>query len=238
MIRRSIPLLRGAKGYNWYKKFVEKGADGFTLHTPPTPFNWLVHHNSSTTRSKAFIDLKIDNEELGRMIFELANDVVPKTVENFTTLIQGKGVNYPGSNKGYSGSYKNTKVHQVIKGVGIMCGDVENNDGSGNHSSKIEKYIPDENFIIPHSERGLLSMASIGIHTNGSQFYIANGVNKHMNGRCVVFGRLISGEEVLAAVEKVYTFRGLPSRNIVITNCGLLEDSELPSDALKKLEVN
>ena len=47
------------------------------------------------------------------------------------------------------------------------------------------------------------SMASIGIHTNGSQFYMALTPMPHLNGRCVVFARIVKGTESLAAVEKV-----------------------------------
>jgi cyclophilin family peptidyl-prolyl cis-trans isomerase len=56
-----------------------------------------------------------------------------------------------------------------------------------------QKFFPDENFIIPHSDAGLLSMASIGANTNGSQFYITLAEAPYMNGRCVAFGRVESG---------------------------------------------
>jgi cyclophilin family peptidyl-prolyl cis-trans isomerase len=49
-------------------------------------------------------------------------------------------------------------------------------------------------------------MVSVGRDTSGSQFYIDLGVNKHFDGRCVVFGRLISGEPVLDAIEQVCAF--------------------------------
>ena len=65
-------------------------------------------------------------------------------------------------------------------------------------------------FIIQFTSRGFLSMASIGVHTNGSQFYLSLSPMKHLNGRCVVFGRMVEGEESLQAIEKVFTFRGAP----------------------------
>lgn len=47
-------------------------------------------------------------------------------------------------------------------------------------------------------------MASVGLDTGGSQFYVALSPSPHMNGRCVVFGRLeASSEPVLANIEKV-----------------------------------
>lgn len=47
-------------------------------------------------------------------------------------------------------------------------------------------------------------MASVGLDTGGSQFYVSLSPSPHMNGRCVVFGRMEpAGEPVLAAIEKV-----------------------------------
>lgn len=150
------------------------------------------------------------------MEFELASDIVPKTVINFANLCEGKGLKFK---KGY----KNTKIHHILKGVFIMGGDIEKENGTGNHSSYEQRHFPDENFIIPHSSRGLICMASSGIHTNGSQFYISLGDTSYMNGRCVVFGRLVKGDDVLTAIEKVFTFRGTPARQISINDCGYIE---------------
>ena len=46
-------------------------------------------------------------------------------------------------------------------------------------------------------------MASVGVNTNGSQFYISLSPTYHLNGRCMVFGRLVGGEELLSRLEKV-----------------------------------
>lgn len=127
--------------------------------------------------------------------------------------------------------YKNTKIHHILKGVFIMGGDIEKENGTGNHSSYEHRHFSDENFIIPHSSRGLICMASSGIHTNGSQFYISLGDTSYMNGRCVVFGRLVQGDDVLTTIEKVFTFRGAPAREISITDCGYIEK---PDDNLEK----
>lgn len=63
-------------------------------------------------------------------------------------------------------------------------------------------------------------MASRGLHTNGSQFYIDLAPAPHLNGRCVVFGRIIEGENVLKEIEKVFTVRSAPVREIKISDCG------------------
>ena len=149
-MRRTSALLRGSKGYGWYGVYKELGQQGFKKNLPPTPFDWSA---ASTSRPKAVFTVKIDKDIVGDLVFELANDVVPKTVENFARLCKGEGVVF----KGYSG----TGVHMIRKGEFIMGGDVESKVGQGNHSSYQSRYILDENFIIPHSGRGLLRYCTV-----------------------------------------------------------------------------
>lgn len=66
-------------------------------------------------------------------------------------------------------------------------------------------------------------MVSVGVHTNGSQFYIDLAAAPHLNGRCMVFGRIVEGDNVLKEIEKVFTVRGAPVRDIVISECGYIE---------------
>lgn len=143
-MRPSTTLMRSSKGYGWYKKFVEKGPEHFRKRVPPTAFNWDALDRK---RPQAFFTISLDKQPIGDLTFELADDVVPKTVNNFMALCNGS------SKYKYSG----TKIHLIHKGVSLMGGDVEKNDGTGNHSAnEASKLFPDENFIIPHTERGLI----------------------------------------------------------------------------------
>ena len=62
-------------------------------------------------------------------------------------------------------------------------------------------------------------MASTGVHTNGSQFYIDLTPAPHLNGRCVVFGRIIEGDDVLKEIEKVMIFHAYSIE--LVTFCAL-----------------
>ena len=242
-MRRSAVLCRGAKGVGWYDKYTQAVAAGggkaagqaaFKHFEPPTPYIWLP---TNRPRVQAYFDMSVEGNTLGRLVFELADDILPKSVDNFLRLcgetisdVQ-KGINSQGSSsKGLSlFSYKNSRIHNILKGSLVMGGDVESesHDGSGNHSSFAnEKYFKDENFIIPHSERGLLGYASSGVHSNGSQFYISLAAAPHLNGRCVNFGRLVEGHNVLNEIEKVYCFRGVPARPITISGCGVIRTGD------------
>jgi cyclophilin family peptidyl-prolyl cis-trans isomerase len=209
-MRRSRILMQGAKNLGWYQQF-KTNPEAYERYTTPTPFDWS---KPEIKRPKAYFDILSGTEAWGRLVFELAQDVLPKTVENFSLLTTGQ-------NK-HNRSFKGTKLHRVRKGEAIMGGDVEFNTGEGSHSAYDQRYILDENWIIPHSDRGLLSMASIGVNTNGSQFYISFSATKYMNGRCSVFGRLVEGDELLNRIEKVYTHMYVPSNDIIISDCGML----------------
>jgi hypothetical protein len=143
-MRRTAVLLRGSKGYGWYKKYRSEPEE-YGIYTKMTPFNWK---EGNIKRPKAYFELESGKEKLGRLEFELASDVLPKTVENFLNLVQGKGP------KGFS--YKDSKFHYIRKGEVLMGGDVEGGNGKLSHSSHDERFFMDENFIIPHTEKGLL----------------------------------------------------------------------------------
>jgi hypothetical protein len=145
-MRATRVLSRGAKGYSWYQNYVKNGSEGFRKNVPPTPFDWAAAEGVS--RTKVFFDVAVGEAKPGRVHFELADDVVPKTVDNFKLLCSGENM--------HSRGFKGTKFHQVQKGGFLMGGDVEFGDGSGSHSAYKERYLADENFIIPHSSRGLI----------------------------------------------------------------------------------
>ena len=189
-MRTSKPLQRGAKGYNWYQRFIKNENKTSMKYSPPTPFDW---NKNNIKRPTAYFDIKIETLLIGRLNIELANDIVPNTVQNFVNLCEDNS----------KISFKGTKIHDIRKGMTIMGGDVEMKNGKGGHSSFGDRYFLDENFIIPHTSRGLISMASTGVNTNNSQFYISLNAASHLNGRSVVFGRIVDGDSVLKQIEDV-----------------------------------
>ena len=144
-MRRTIALFKGSKGTGWYQKYINDGPESFIKYVPPTPFDWGA---GNVQRPKAYFSVKLEDEDIGKMVFELADDVVPQTVDNFIRLCEGQSRRYEG--------YRNTKIHLIRKGEVLMGGDIESRDGSGNHSSYDVRYFEDENFIIPHSDRGMI----------------------------------------------------------------------------------
>jgi peptidyl-prolyl isomerase D len=94
---------------------------------------------------RTFFDIAEGEKKLGRIVFELYTDVVPKTAENFRALCTGeKGVS---KKSGIPLHYKGSVFHRIIKSFMIQGGDFTNFNGTGGESIYGEKF-EDENFIL------------------------------------------------------------------------------------------
>ena len=167
------------------------------------------------SRPKTFFDISIDNKEAGRITFELYNDIVPKTTENFKKLCEGHQMG--DKQMGYKGSI----FHRVIPQFMLQGGDFTNFNGTGGKSIYGEKFA-DENFQMKHTKPGLLSMANAGPNTNGSQFFITTVPCNWLDGKHVVFGEVVDGMNIVKEIEKLGSGSGATSKKITISNCGSL----------------
>ncbi|KAF9242915.1 cyclophilin-like domain-containing protein [Melanogaster broomeanus] len=169
---------------------------------------------SSTTRPIVFMDINIGETPAGRIKMELFSDIVPKTAENFRQLCTGEC-----RRDARPQGYKNATFHRVPN---FMCqgGDFINGDGTGSFSI-YGKNFPDENFQEKHTGSGLLSMANSGPNTNGCQFFITTAKCDFLDGKHVVFGKVIDGMLTLRKIENVPTGpNNRPKLVVKITECG------------------
>ncbi|KAL2240317.1 UNVERIFIED_CONTAM: Peptidyl-prolyl cis-trans isomerase CYP40 [Sesamum indicum] len=173
---------------------------------------------------RCYLDISIGGEMEGRIVVELYKDVVPKTAENFRALCTGeKGIS---PHTGRPLHYKGSHFNRIVKGFMIQGGDISDGHGVAGESIYGVKF-EDENFELKHSRKGMLSMANSGPNTNGSQFFIVTTQATHLDGKHVVFGKVIRGLGVVRAIEYVSTIDNCcPTIDVVVIDCG-----EIPEGA-------
>jgi cyclophilin family peptidyl-prolyl cis-trans isomerase len=167
-----------------------------------------------------YFDIEIGEIFQGRVIFQLFDDIVPKTCKNFRFLCSN-GLLIKGTP-----SYEGCAFHRVIKDFMIQGGDFTNGDGTGGMSIYGNKF-EDESFELKHNQPGLLSMANSGPDTNGSQFFITTHKTEWLDNKHVVFGIVISGYDIISKINLLETGDSdKPKLDVIIKKCGLINPNE------------
>lgn len=170
---------------------------------------------------KVFFDIVIGQMKAGRVVMELFADVTPKTAENFRALCTGeKGLGKVGKPLHYKGS----AFHRIIPNFMCQGGDFTRGNGTGGESIYGAKFN-DENFKLKHTGPGILSMANAGPNTNGSQFFICTTKTPWLDGKHVVFGKVVDGYKVVEQMEAVGSESGRTTEPVVIEDSGQLPDN-------------
>jgi len=168
-------------------------------------------NNQSTTNSETQkVETKNDTmtvavfkTNMGTFEAELYPEKAPKAVENFTGLAE----------KNY---YKGVIFHRVIPGFMIQGGD-PTGSGRGGQSIWGKSFEDEVNTGLVFDSPGVLAMANAGPNTNGSQFFITVAPTPWLNGHHTIFGKIISGMDVVNSISTVQrNAQDKPLKDVVI----------------------
>ncbi len=155
----------------------------------------LTFSQEKTKKDKKAMETKnpivVMETTMGTIEIELFAKETPKTVENFLGLTK----------KEY---YNGIIFHRIIDNFMIQGGD-PTGTGRGGESIWGEKFDDEIVPSLKHNAIGILSMANAGPNTNGSQFFITLVATPWLDGKHTVFGKVVSGLDVVKAIGKVET---------------------------------
>jgi cyclophilin family peptidyl-prolyl cis-trans isomerase len=163
-----------------------------------------------------YFDITVDGAPLGKIVFGLFDKQVPRTAKNFYELCTGQ------NGFGYAGS----PFHRVIPEFMLQGGDITRGNGMGGKSIYGTNF-DDENFVVHHTQAGLLSMANAGPNTQGSQFFITTVATPWLDGKHVVFGKVVKGMEIVKKIEAMGSRSGRTSAKIIVSSAGVMPAGEL-----------
>ncbi|XP_011030610.1 PREDICTED: peptidyl-prolyl cis-trans isomerase cyp11-like isoform X2 [Populus euphratica] len=209
--------------------------------SPATTSSFERRRMTNTQNPEVFLDISIGGNLAERIEIELLADHAPKTAQNFLALCSGDmGL---GKHTGKPMYLKGSTFYNVVRGKWAEGGDFSEENGTGGENIYGIPFF-DEGGRLKHDAPYLLTTASdYHKYTIGSCFFITFNELNELDGKHVVFGRVVRGYETVQKIEQVQTFPdGRPEHLVIITACGvspktrslnstlIRKDSMLPSE--------
>lgn len=206
-----------------------------------------THAPGSRASSYVFLDVEQSHHTSmvkGRLVFQLFDDVAPLTARNFRELCTGGSIKTSRSRgaqdealrdalahkmrqevKATELSFEGSSLFRVVQGEAVYGGDIKAGNGIAGGCSVYGGGFQDENYTVPHSTFGVLAMAPSKNGENTSLFQINLRPRPELDGKCVAFGQLISGKDLLRTIEDVEVVGGtaaMPLDPVRVIRCGVV----------------
>jgi len=154
----------------------------------------------------------------GRFVIGVFANAAPMTSLNFVSLARGF------TRAKQTLTYKNSIIHRIVADFVIQMGDITTGDGSGGKSI-FGKVFNDEEMLLSHRSAGWVAMANHGPDTNASQFYILLTKARWLDGKHVVFGKVVRGWDVIETLGELATNKDTawPKKEVKIVDCGVVD---------------
>merc|ERR1712129_8115 len=157
-----------------------------------------------------------------RVVIELLEKESPMACQNFRGLCTGE----KGKSKesGKQMCYRGVPFHRIIRGFMMQGGDFVTHTGAGGESIFGKKFKDDAGGLKLKHEKGMVSMGNTGKNSNTCQFFFCFSELKQLNGKHVVFGKVVHGQEILDRVEAEAASdgEGKPALVMEVADCGVL----------------
>ncbi len=138
----------------------------------------------------------------GTITAEMFSDLAPNTAGNFIELAE-------------KGFYDGIIFHRVIDGFMLQGGD-PTGTGTGGPGYSIDDEFSEG---LAHTDPGTFSMANSGPNSGGEQFFITLAATPWLDGKHAIFGKVISGLDVVQAIGKLPTSPGdRPVEDVVMNS--------------------
>ena len=154
--------------------------------------------------------MQINVAGYGNMLFQLFESRAPRVTEQIVELAQ-------------SGFYDGVTFHRIIDDFVIQGGDPT---GTGIGRSELPDFDDQFHVDLQHNRTGVLSMAKAADDTNNSQFFIAEGPQRHLDFNHSIFGQLVEGESNRDAISNASVTNSRPDFNVTMDSVSIFEDVE------------
>jgi cyclophilin family peptidyl-prolyl cis-trans isomerase/HEAT repeat protein len=151
----------------------------FSVKTPDWnhPIDWSVF---STYGDSIQVALKTSKGVIRTKMYVLE---APGSVANFIALANAD-------------FYDGKTFHRVVPNFVIQAG-CPRGDGYGALDYSIRSELPQ----LYYDDEGYLGMASAGLHTEGTQWFITHSPALHLNGKYTIFGKVLSGMDIVHNIQ-------------------------------------